>query len=88
MILNIVFKPKTEDLEFYHVNMIKSIIQKILNYPPLDYFYRDNCQHFPLFLAATRFLDSKDTLVRITSYNSFLNLLKNENFQIYLPVIV
>ena len=78
-ILNLELNLKNEDIAFYFVNLVKSITQRMENFPS-DFFYNHETLDFPLLQAIARFINAPDKLVRITAFNGFLNLLRLEGY--------
>ena len=75
------FNFENEEIIFFYVNFIKSIIQKLDHYN-LDFFYNNQNLDFPLFSKIARFFNYPDNLVQNTVFNSILTLLKKKNIEI------
>lgn len=84
-ILLLEFDFLNEDVVFYYVHMLKCIVSLGGNMP-LQLFCSSQ-RVFPLFQSICRFLTYKEKLVRITSLNSLLNLLKWKSDELLIRVV-
>ena len=69
------FNAFDEEIVVFYVNFLKSVAQKFEAFP-LQIFYNRRHLDFPLYTQVTKFFAHPDSLVRATTFNTLLTLLK------------
>lgn len=64
-----------EEVVVFYVSFLKSVAQKFDSFP-LQIFYNRRNLDFPLYTQVTRFFAHPDSLVRATTFNTLLTILK------------